>query len=57
MQYPSMAQPFHASLPTPTTAAAQLTAQPPNLSTGRGGDQPPYPLFPPGLIPEMVRKM
>lgn len=57
MQYPSMAQSFHGSLPTPTPAASQLTPQAPNLSAARGGDQPPYPLFPPGLIPGMVRKM
>ncbi|BBN12459.1 hypothetical protein MPTK1_5g20260 [Marchantia polymorpha subsp. ruderalis] len=47
--------PFLAPLPTPppqnvTPALAQLP-------TLRSADQPPYPLFPPGLIPGMVRKM
>eukprot|EP01018_Ginkgo_biloba_P022688 Gb_16843 [translate_table: standard] len=56
--YPSMAPPFLASLPTPVPPAPQPTlAQLPNLSTVKSGDQPAYPLFPPGLIPGMVRKM
>jgi hypothetical protein len=54
--FPTMqAPPFLAPLTTPiaqnpTPALAQL----PSI---RAADQPPYPLFPPGLIPGMVRKM
>ncbi|KAL2623496.1 hypothetical protein R1flu_003701 [Riccia fluitans] len=45
--------PFLAPLPTPQTVTPALA----QLPTLRTADQPPYPLFPPGLIPGMVRKM
>lgn len=54
--YPTMpGPPFLAPLPTPVAqSATPALAQ---LPTIRSTDQPPYPLFPPGLIPGMVRKM
>ncbi|KAG0494555.1 hypothetical protein HPP92_005549 [Vanilla planifolia] len=58
--FPPMAQaPFPGALPP--LNAAQATAQPsiPLVAASGLGDKapPPYPLFPPGLIPGMVRKM
>ncbi|XP_057837399.1 uncharacterized protein LOC131047634 [Cryptomeria japonica] len=56
--YPSAAPPFLGSLSTPPAPVSQPNiAQVPNLSSIRGGEQSPYPLFPPGLIPGMVRRM
>ncbi|KAL3690686.1 hypothetical protein R1sor_004337 [Riccia sorocarpa] len=46
--------PFLAPLPTPAQTVTPALAQLPSIRTA---DQPPYPLFPPGLIPGMVRKM
>ncbi|KAK4761920.1 hypothetical protein SAY87_029804 [Trapa incisa] len=46
------AAPFSASVPIPSPAN-QPPLLPPNLSE----KPPPYPLFPPGLIPGMVKKM
>lgn len=54
--YPALNPPFLSSLTTPTPAISQpAPAQLP--TTIRAPDPPPYPLFPPGLIPGMVRKM
>uniref|UniRef100_A0A0C9S5N9 TSA: Wollemia nobilis Ref_Wollemi_Transcript_18744_2473 transcribed RNA sequence n=1 Tax=Wollemia nobilis TaxID=56998 RepID=A0A0C9S5N9_9CONI len=56
--YPSAALPFLGSLSTSKAPVSQPTlAQVPNISNVKGGDQSPYPLFPPGLIPGMVRRM
>ncbi|OWM89931.1 hypothetical protein CDL15_Pgr012568 [Punica granatum] len=47
--------PFTASGPIPSSA--QPANQPPVLPPSLGEKVPPYPMFPPGLIPGMVRKM
>ncbi|KAJ7518744.1 hypothetical protein O6H91_20G006200 [Diphasiastrum complanatum] len=54
--YPSLASPFLSSLPTsvPAGLPQPTLAQ---LPTMRAVEHSPYPLFPPGLIPGMVRKM
>ncbi|XP_051124225.1 uncharacterized protein LOC127246740 [Andrographis paniculata] len=66
-QVPSIPpQPFHpnsipsggltGSMPLPSSAQQPNLPTPP--TTGKVGEKlPPYPLFPPGLIPGMVRKM
>ncbi|XP_010548521.1 PREDICTED: calcium homeostasis endoplasmic reticulum protein [Tarenaya hassleriana] len=41
----------------PVNPSVQLTAQQPPAAPVAGEKPPPYPLFPPGLIPGMVRKM
>lgn len=54
--YPPLNPTFLSSLTTSTPAASQPPA--PQLPTSvRAPDHPPYPLFPPGLIPGMIRKM
>ncbi|XP_027166763.1 calcium homeostasis endoplasmic reticulum protein-like [Coffea eugenioides] len=58
-------QQFHSASVPPSgfavSATTPLSAQPasqlPASATGAGEKLPPYPLFPPGLIPGMVRKM
>ncbi|XP_058092397.1 uncharacterized protein LOC131238812 isoform X2 [Magnolia sinica] len=58
--YPSATPaPFGAPLPTAAQAATQQTVSHllPTSTVNIGEQPPPYPLFPPGLIPGMVRKM
>ncbi|MCO5574846.1 hypothetical protein L7F22_028639 [Adiantum nelumboides] len=54
--HPALNSSFLSSLTSATAAATQPTpAQLP--ASARAADHPPYPLFPPGLIPGMIRKM
>ncbi|TQE00571.1 hypothetical protein C1H46_013815 [Malus baccata] len=52
---------FPGSMPVTSSVLPANQQPPPHLLPGQpasGGEKlPPYPLFPPGLIPEMVRKM
>ncbi|KAH0989755.1 hypothetical protein GBA52_001238 [Prunus armeniaca] len=53
---------FPGSMPIPSSVQPVINQQPaPHILPGQpansGEKLPPYPLFPPGLIPEMVRKM
>ncbi|XP_008220007.1 PREDICTED: calcium homeostasis endoplasmic reticulum protein [Prunus mume] len=53
---------FQGSMPIPSSVQPVINQQPaPHILPGQpansGEKLPPYPLFPPGLIPEMVRKM
>lgn len=52
---PSAAAPF--ATPQPGPASSQPITLPPASTPIIGEKPPPYPLFPPGLIPGMVRKM
>ncbi|XP_068639192.1 uncharacterized protein [Aristolochia californica] len=55
--YPALGQgPLGASLPVPSSAQPPSHV-PPTSTPSVGEKPPPYPLFPPGLIPGMVRKM
>eukprot|EP00268_Persea_americana_P035769 TRINITY_DN3525_c0_g1_i2.p1 TRINITY_DN3525_c0_g1~~TRINITY_DN3525_c0_g1_i2.p1 ORF type:complete len:564 (-),score=115.08 TRINITY_DN3525_c0_g1_i2:1603-3261(-) len=60
--YPSVPPaPFGASLPVPSPMQSATQTPMPHLNqtpaVNIGEPPPPYPLFPPGLIPGMVRKM
>lgn len=54
--YPALNPSFLSTLTSSTSAVSQSTSAQLPAST-RAPDHPPYPLFPPGLIPGMVRKM
>lgn len=60
--YPSVpTAPFGSSLPVPSSMQSAALTPMPHLNqtpvVNVGEQPPPYPLFPPGLIPGMVRKM
>jgi hypothetical protein len=56
--YPPVGQTtFSGSLPVQPSSPPSVLPQSAAPATANDSDPPPYPLFPPGLIPGMVRKM